>query len=172
MEATVAIAKIGRYRGTKGEMFIHPFLELQGSKLADIKATISWPDGRKLETVIIAIRQQANKTVCQLACSNDMDEARALVHGEINIDRSYMSRLDNDEFYVEDLVGLEVVTVNGRELGKVDSIINASLSTLMVIGSKEEYLVPFVPEIVTEIQLAEGKVIIDPPDGLLELNED
>ena len=172
MESTVAIARIGRYRGIEGEVFIHPFFDLQAAKLADIAATITWEDGRKLETVIVAIRPQANKTVCKLACSNDMDEARALVHGEIEISRDHLPPLDQDEFFIEDLVEMEAVTVDGKELGKVDSILKASLSTLLVIKGAGEYLIPFVPEIVTEVDMESGKIIIDPPAGLLEINED
>jgi 16S rRNA processing protein RimM len=76
-----------------------------------------------------------------------------------------------DEFWDHDLVGLEAVTPTGRSLGRVEDVLHPPGPDLLVIGTPDggEVLVPFVRAIVPEVDVAGGRVVVDPPEGLLEL---
>ena len=78
---------------------------------------------------------------------------------------------DPDEFNDHQLVGLAVVSVAGETLGEVVRIDHAPASDLIVVRrpAGTTALIPFVRQIVPEVDVAGGKVIVDPPDGLLDL---
>jgi 16S rRNA processing protein RimM len=78
---------------------------------------------------------------------------------------------DPDEFWDHDLVGLSAVTVTGTALGRVEEIVHSPGTDLLVIRGEDgaEILVPFVRAIVPEVDVQHGRVVVDPPEGLLEL---
>ncbi|MFI5930401.1 ribosome maturation factor RimM [Micromonospora sp. NPDC051543] len=78
---------------------------------------------------------------------------------------------DPEEFHDHQLVGLAVVTPSGERLGEVARIDHAPSSDLLVLRRPEgrTALIPFVRAIVPEVDLAGGRVIVDPPAGLLDL---
>ncbi|MEH0829101.1 MULTISPECIES: ribosome maturation factor RimM [unclassified Micromonospora] len=78
---------------------------------------------------------------------------------------------DPEEFHDHQLVGLAVVTPSGERLGEVDRIDHAPASDLLVLRRPEgrTALIPFVKAIVPEVDLAGGRVVVDPPAGLLDL---
>ncbi|MEH1169970.1 ribosome maturation factor RimM [Micromonospora sp. CPCC 205539] len=78
---------------------------------------------------------------------------------------------DPEEFHDHQLVGLAVVTPTGERLGEVARIDHAPASDLLVLRRPEgrTALIPFVRAIVPEVDLAGGRVIVDPPAGLLDL---
>ena len=80
---------------------------------------------------------------------------------------------DPEEFHDHQLVGLAVVTPAGERLGEVARIDHAPSSDLLVLRRPEgrTALIPFVRAIVPEVDLAGGRVIVDPPAGLLDLED-
>ena len=81
---------------------------------------------------------------------------------------------DPDEFHDHQLTGLTVVTVSGEVVGTVSDVLHYGQDLLSVTPAagtsrREEVLVPFVAAIAVEVDLAAGKVVIDPPPGLLDL---
>lgn len=168
----LAIAKIGRYRGTRGEVFIHPYLDLRAEDIDGKTVRIIPQRGAAFETKCSRVWWHGKKAICALDCSTNITEARALVHAEIHIDRADLAPLEDDEFYAVDLVGMNVHTVGDAEIGTVKRLLSAGgQSTLVIKGERGEILVPFVAEIVVEVDPEEGLVRIDPPPGLLEINE-
>jgi 16S rRNA processing protein RimM len=78
---------------------------------------------------------------------------------------------DPDEFGDHQLIGLAAVSVAGERLGEVARIDHAPAADLLVLRKPDggTALVPFVRAIVPEVDLAGGRVVVDPPPGLLDL---
>ncbi len=77
---------------------------------------------------------------------------------------------DPDEYYDTDLVGLEARLVDGAVLGPVVDVVHAGAATYLVVRMDgRDRLVPFVAAIVVSVQVPDGVVAIDPPEGLFEL---
>lgn len=78
---------------------------------------------------------------------------------------------DPEEFHDQQLVGLAVVTPAGERLGEVAGIDHAPAADLLVLrrSGRRDVLIPFVRAIVPEVDLAGGRVVVDPPGGLLDL---
>ncbi|GAB3445135.1 ribosome maturation factor RimM [Phycicoccus ginsengisoli] len=79
---------------------------------------------------------------------------------------------EQDAWYEEDLVGLEAVGTDGTVLGRVSGLETGTVQDLLVVelAGGGEALVPFVEAIVPEVDVEGGRVVLDPPPGLLELN--
>lgn len=101
---------------------------------------------------------------------NDRTAAEALKGIQFTIDRSERRELGEGEWWPEDLVGCEVVTVDGQMLGTVTSVITGASQDRLVIETPEGASgeVPFVSALVPEVDIEVGRVVVDLPEGLLE----
>ncbi len=81
-------------------------------------------------------------------------------------------RPDPDEFGDHELIGLAVVTVSGEDVGAVTDVLHQGQDLLVIsgAGAREgaEILVPFVAALVPEVDVAAGRLVIDPPPGLVD----
>ena len=77
----------------------------------------------------------------------------------------------DDDFWDHELVGLNAVLTTGQSLGTVEEVLHLPATDTLVIrgGAGEEILVPFVRAIVPEVDTEGGRLVVDPPEGLLEL---
>ncbi|MCW3813537.1 ribosome maturation factor RimM [Micromonospora sp. DR5-3] len=102
----------------------------------------------------------------------DRNVAEALRGTLIGVDSAAVAPPeDPEEFHDHQLVGLAVVNPQGERLGEVARIDHAPASDLLVLRRPEgrTALIPFVKAIVPEVDLAGGRVVVDPPGGLLDL---
>ena len=95
-------------------------------------------------------------------------EAAALLTGvEIFARRSQLPPPDADEFYYDDLVGLQAVTADGAALGRVSALVNYGAGDILEVkpeGAGETRLFPFTKAVATEIDFAAGRIVIAPPE--------
>jgi 16S rRNA processing protein RimM len=103
---------------------------------------------------------------------HDRTAAEALQLQDVYADRAEMPTLSDNEVYQADLVGCTVRTQGGDEVGTVRSIdmMNGNLLLVVQRTGRADALVPLVPQIVADIDLAARAVQIDPPEGLLDLD--
>jgi 16S rRNA processing protein RimM len=102
----------------------------------------------------------------------DRDAAEALRNTLLVADSATSTPLDNaDEFWDHDLIGLRALTIDGAELGRVVDVLHPPGSDVLSVQAADdrEILIPFVRSIVPEVDLRRGHLLVDPPDGLLEL---
>ncbi len=84
--------------------------------------------------------------------------------------RTALPSLPDDEFYHADLIGLAVVDTGGSAIGKVAAVLNHGASDLLDVrgpGIKGSALIPFTKDIVPTVDLSAGRIVVDPPEGLL-----
>jgi len=94
------------------------------------------------------------------------DAAAGLTGVEIFARRDQLPPAETDEFYYDDLVGLEAVTREGRRLGRVASLTNYGAGDILEIapdGGEEALLLPFTKEVVTVVDFDGGRIVIEPP---------
>lgn len=98
------------------------------------------------------------------------DEAQALVGRYLLREREALEPRDADELFYHELLGAEVVTADGRPLGRVVEVYELSPSDLLEIeGGGERILIPFHRDVVVEVDTEGGRLVVDPPEGLLDL---
>ncbi|MGV8985462.1 MAG: ribosome maturation factor RimM [Cypionkella sp.] len=95
------------------------------------------------------------------------EEADALKGVSLYVDRKRLPRLPDDEYYHADLIGLEVRDPGGKLLGTVRAVHNHGAGDLLEIsGAGADLLLPFTMAIVPTVDLAAGRIVADPPEGL------
>lgn len=93
---------------------------------------------------------------------DNRDAAAALMDYEIGIQPSQLPSLPGDEYYWSQLIGLNVVTLNGDELGKITEMMETGANDVIVVNGDKEHLIPFVQDkFVTEIDLSAGQMTVD-----------
>lgn len=98
------------------------------------------------------------------------EQAEALRGVRLCVPRTRLPALPDDEFYHADLIGLEVRDTGGTLLGTVKSVPNHGAGDLLEIappGTSETVLLPFTRAAVPTVDLAAGRIVADPPEGLL-----
>lgn len=99
------------------------------------------------------------------------EAADALRGTRLYAPRAALPSLPDDEFYHADLIGLTALDTGGATLGKVAAVLNHGAGDLLELrgaGLKGSALVPFTRAVVPTVDLATGRVIIDPPEGLFD----
>jgi 16S rRNA processing protein RimM len=119
---------------------------------------------------ITGARRQGDAVLLSLEGLSTPEAASALTGVLVAVPESEALPVAPGQFYPWQLEGCRVVTMDGREVGTVSGIeANPGQDLWVVQGPAREHLVPAVPEIVRDVDLAARRVVIDPPDGLLEL---
>jgi 16S rRNA processing protein RimM len=126
------------------------------------------PDQLTLES----LRWHQGRVIAQFSGVHDRNVADALRGVLLQVDSSEVAPPDDpDEFNDHQLVGLSVVSVDGEPLGEVARIDHAPSSDLIVLDRSGggTALIPFVSQLVPAVDLAGGRVVVDLPEGLLDL---
>jgi 16S rRNA processing protein RimM len=167
----VVVARIGKAHGLRGEVTVEVRTDAPGGRFVPGATFVTDPE-----------------TAGPLRLRSARDHNGILLLGfEGAPDRSAAERLrnvlllaDSDEegddenaWYEKDLVGLSVVTVGGEPVGEVAGLENRPAQDLLVLRLTDgrEALIPFVAALVPEVDVEGGRVVIDPPAGLLDLGE-
>ena len=111
---------------------------------------------------VVEARRHGKGLVVRLPNCDDRDSAARYSGTEIGIYRDQLPLPGDNEYYWDDLVGLQVVTLDGRELGIVDHLIETGANDVLVIKGEREHLVPFVPgQVIDAVDLAGGQIRVD-----------
>lgn len=167
----VLIGKVLKPHGIRGELKILPFSGNPGELLGVDEIYLGpQPDSRSYK--VQKARSQGKFLLLQLAGVGDRNTADTLIGLEVRVVLDALPDLAPNEFYWYEMEGLEVSTVNGRRLGRVASLMATGAHDVLVIkGGDAEYLVPAINEIIIKVDQQAGTLVIDPPPGLLEINE-
>ncbi|EAP78386.1 MULTISPECIES: ribosome maturation factor RimM [Roseovarius] len=113
--------------------------------------------------------QTTNALTARLSGVQSKEEADALRGTQLYVARDRLPSLPDDEYYHADLIGLEVFDSGGALLGRVKAVLNHGASDLLEIhgpGLKSTVLLPFTRAAVPTVDLATGRIVADPPEGL------
>jgi 16S rRNA processing protein RimM len=124
------------------------------------------------ELVVESVRWHQGRGIVQFAGVHDRNVAEALRGVFLQVDSATVAPPDDpDEFHDHQLIGLRVVTVAGAEVGTVARIDHAPAADLIVVDKTGggTALIPFVSQIVPTVDVAGGRIVVDPPEGLLDL---
>jgi 16S rRNA processing protein RimM len=97
----------------------------------------------------------------KLAGVEDRDQAQALRGAEICVPRSELPERNDRDFYRADLIGCEVVNLEGAGLGVVQHFIETPVQVLMVVRGTQEFWIPAVPQHLRRVDLQARRVIVD-----------
>jgi 16S rRNA processing protein RimM len=97
----------------------------------------------------------------KLAGIEDRDQAQALRGAQVCVPRSELPQRDDRDFYRADLIGCEVVNLDGASLGNVQHFIESPAQVLMVVRGTREFWIPAVPQHLRRVDLQARRVVVD-----------
>ncbi|WP_275560940.1 ribosome maturation factor RimM [Streptomyces sp. 5-6(2022)] len=166
----LVVARIGRAHGIKGEVTVEvrtdePELRLgPGAVLATEPASAG-------PLTIESGRVHSGRLLLRFEGVRDRNAAEALRNTLLiaEVDPEELPE-DPEEFYDHQLIDLDVVTVDGTEVGRISEISHLPYQDLLIVKRPDggEVMIPFVSEVVPEIDLEAQRAVIDPPPGLLD----
>ena len=164
----MVLGKLTSVHGLKGYVKVQSFEDSDSDTLFCAGASVLIRIPHKYEKWHKIIKANAHKKgLLVLLKGINREAAEALVGGELCLKRSDMPELEPGTFYWEDLIGLAVEDVNKGYLGKIDSIIPTGSNDVYVVkDGKSETLVPALPWVVLSVDLTDGKMLVDLPEGL------
>lgn len=159
-ETKILLAQIGAAHGIKGEVRVKPFGD---ADMLDQYGKLETADDRTFK--IKRMRPQKNMLVVKFEGVNSREEAEALNGIELYIDRSKLPEPEEDEFYISDMIGMDVINEAGEIIGKIIGIPNFGADDMLEIRplTGADYFLPFTNAVVPEIDFENGKVRVAPP---------
>lgn len=166
MSETVCLGAIAGAFGVRGEVRLKSFT----ARPEDIVAygPLVSEDGRHSFEVTLT-GQTSGALTARLSGIATKEQADGLRGVRLHVPRARLPALPEDEFYHADLIGLEVFDTGGAPLGRVRAVLNHGASDLLEIhgpGLSSTVLLPFTREVVPTVDLAAGRIVADPPEGL------
>jgi 16S rRNA processing protein RimM len=168
--ALVAVGRIVRTQGRHGEVRVQPLTDAP-ERLGELRECWLVPPAEGQRHSVERVWFQGGVPVVKLAGSDTMTDAEALVGRLVTIPRTAVRPLPPDRYYAFDLVGCAVETPEGAGLGTVaDVLVGPEHDYWTVQRGERTWLLPAVAAIVEQVDLAARRVVVRPPEGLVELD--
>ena len=162
----LVIGQVAKPHGVRGEVSVIPH--------TDLPERFNWIDqiyvGEKSPTLVEVESTRFHKGRPLLKLSGyDTREEAALLRGQwLQIPEDQAIPLDENEYFLFQVVGLVVETVDGTKLGMLTEVIETGANNVFVVkGSQGEILIPDIPEVISDIDFEQKRMIVDPMPGLL-----
>ena len=160
---------VTRPHGIRGDVRIRSMMSDPQllSTVKKVRATYS--DGEVADLEISEIRVHGQPILMHFRSFDDRHSAEQLRGTQLEIARSDLPPLKEDEYYLGDLVGYQVVTEAGEELGRITQALDLPANDVIEVSCDDRpVLIPIVEEIIRKIDSAARQVIVRPMEGLLE----
>jgi 16S rRNA processing protein RimM len=168
MPETLVVGRIGRPHGLRGELAVSVRTDVPDERFATgVEFTVA--AGRRLK--VAGSRWHSGTLLLSFDGVGDRDTAAELTGTTLTVEASALAPIDDpDEFHDHELIGLRAELADGSVVGEVRDVLHGPAGELLVVTreARADALIPFVHQIVPTIDLAAGKVVLTPPEGLLE----
>jgi 16S rRNA processing protein RimM len=162
-DSLVVIGQALKSFGIKGEIKIRPFTET----IAAFKRSpaLIFDD---LTHKVLRVRHQGDMVVVSLEGIDTREKACTLVGKFVKTEVKNLPPKKEDEYYWVELIGLKVFTKEGIHLGEITHITPTGANDVLhVNGPSGEVLLPMIDDVVIDVDVSEGKIIVDPLEGLI-----
>jgi 16S rRNA processing protein RimM len=172
----LVVGHIAKVHGTRGELFVWPLTESPDEVFARGRELMLGDEdgalGEAAEIVTIeSARPFKRGVLVKLEAIDSRDDAGALAQRYLLLPRTALPPLAEDEVFYHELLGMSVVDVQGSAVGTVREVFETEPHHLLEVLTTDgrARLVPFAGRIVRQVDRAGRRVVIDPPEGLLDL---
>ena len=169
--AMVRVGRVARPHGNAGRVVIDPDTDFAGERFRAGNAVYARRGGDVERLVLRDVRFHRGRPVVGFEGVETIPGAEALAGAEVGVPAESLGRLPDGTFYYHELIGCRVETVEGLAVGTVASIEgDGGAHRLVVRDASDEVQVPLTAPICVRVDPRERIIVLDPPEGLLELN--
>ncbi|GAB3275818.1 ribosome maturation factor RimM [Parasphingorhabdus pacifica] len=173
---TLAVGRVVKPHGVQGELVVEVRTDTPENRFADgavLGVRKRGADTRDSLTVTAA-RPHAGRLLVRAEGVDSREAAEALRGAVLTVRGDELEQPDDpDEFHDHQLEGLRVVRVGGEQVGAVREVLHTPAGEVLTVDTDDgrEVLVPFVTQMVPEVDLVNGRLTVDPPEGLIDDEE-
>jgi 16S rRNA processing protein RimM len=172
----LVVGHINKPHGTKGELFVWPLTDHPESVYAPGVTVFlgdeqgNEPDPASPRSEIRTVRPFRNGWLVTLEGIRDRNASEQLRGRYLLMPIEELAPLAEGQVFYHQLLGMEVVTKQGTRLGEIAEVYELRPATLLEVrGPSGEIMIPFLSHIVVEVDREARRMVIDPPEGLLDL---
>lgn len=167
----INVARILRSQGKKGELRLR-FHHISAADCTGLKGIFIGSEGALKEYKIESLILRGRDYDLKLEGVDGLSQADRLAGQDVFLPPESLRKRENGEFYIFQLVGCKVFVRGGLPIGRVRDVLPIEGGALLRVESgAKEILVPFHRSICTEVDVEAKEIRLDPPDGLLDVNE-
>ena len=168
----VLVGRIARPHGVRGQVIVTPETDFVDHRfVSGARLWVRSTRGDEALTITSA-RVQNGRPVIGFEGFSGIEDVERLAGLELRVPEHTLQPLEPGAYYHHQLVGCAVETVGGALIGDVVRVDGGAGGSLLAVnGSRGEVLIPFAQHICVTVDVAARRIRIDPPQGLLELND-
>lgn len=164
------VGKIVNTHGLKGEVKVKRITDFEERFHIGSTVYLKNKDGEITPLKIICFRTHKNHDLLQFENYDDIEAVEPLKGKTLYIKKEQLTPLDEGEFYYHEIIGCKMYTLDGQYIGEIESILTPGANDVWVVKNDEgkEYLIPYIEDVVKEVNINEKKVFIELMEGLLD----
>lgn len=165
----VPVGKISRVHGVRGALKIHPYGENLADQQTGDTLYLHAHAGEITELTLVSLRPSGRLFIGEFEEIKTREHAEGFVGAEVLLPGERLTPTAEDEYYYFQLIGLEVETREGSLLGTLTRIIETGSNDVYVVSREgRELLIPAVQDVVLEVDLVRGRMVVELPEGLID----
>ena len=168
MQGNLEIGQIVNTFGIKGFVKVNPFVD-DILRFDDLEKVYIRRNKEIKELQVEEVKYHKNMVLVKFKGVDKVEDAELLRNFYLEVDRENAIELEEGEYFIADLLGMNVLTEENEQLGKLEDIFNAGSSDIYVVKTEEgkQILLPAISEVIKEINLKENKIIVHLLEGLI-----
>ena len=166
------VGRVARPHGLRGQVVVNLETDFPEDRFQAGSELFVHRAGRVEPLKVTTVRFHRERPIIGLLGVDDVEAAQPLAGEELRVPRAWLAALPAGTYYRHDLIGCAVESRDGRSIGEVADVEGTLAGSRLVVRTpRGEVLVPLAVAICPTIDPAAKRIVIDPPEGLLELNE-
>ena len=161
LEEIVVMGKVLVPYGVNGWVKVYSFTEKIESFLTYKKLYLSKDQKNWLEIKIKEIKLHGKTIIVKFSEIADRSQAETYKNYLIGVPKDYLPQLNDNQYYWNDLIGLEVLNLQDVSFGLVDTYIETGANDVIVVKGDKERLIPYTPMTVLKVDTIKNKIIVD-----------
>ena len=168
-ERLVPLGEIVSTHGLNGWLTLNPF-NPESAAFDSIREITLDHNGARSTHELESSKRHGRQILVKLKGIDHIEDAQKWAPSMLLVDADVLGALAPGEYYHHEVVGLEVYDLRGERIGIITRIWSTPAGELYIVqGATKEHLIPAAKEIIEKVDFAAGRVIINPPEGLLDL---
>lgn len=164
------VGKIVNTHGLKGEVKVKRITDFEERFHVGSTVYIKNKDNEAIPLIIASFRTHKNHDLLQFEEYDSIEAVEPLKGATLYIKKEQLTPLEPGEFYFHEIIGCKMYTLDGEYIGEIESILTPGANDVWVVKNEsgKEILIPYIDDVVKEVNIEEKKVLIELMEGLID----
>ena len=169
MEDLLQVGVITQTHGVRGEVKVFPTTD-DPERFLNLKYVFLDTGREKMKLTIQSVKFFKQFVILKFKGINNINDIEKYKRCPLLVDRENAVELEEDEYFIADMIGMNVLTEDGEILGTLKDVIETGANDVYIVNSKEhgEVLIPAIKECILDVNVKEGRMLVHLMDGLID----